>query len=126
MKQPFLLKKTPADVYGLSILMILLSLLIAWTNLYNRPTGDLFVSVYLDNALIEQHSLYENKDITYMQDDYPFMLGDLSIQILDTRIRITQETSPLNICSKQGWVSQPGMPLICSPNSFMAVIEVAQ
>lgn len=126
MKKPFSLSKTSFDTTALSVLMVLLSLLITWTNLYNRPSGDLFVSVYLDQTFIEQHSLYEDQSITYMPDDYPFLLGPLTLQIDDARMRISQETSPLNICSKQGWIHEPGMPLICAPNQFLAVIEVAR
>ena len=125
-KGHFSIHKSPFDVYLWSSLMIFFSLLISWTNLYNRPVGDLFVSVYLQNELIEQHSLYDDAVIVYTQEDYPFMLGDVVLEINQARIRVEKETSPLNICSRQGWMDQPGFPLICAPNSFMAVIEVLQ
>jgi hypothetical protein len=41
-------------------------------------------------------------------------------------MKIIEETSPLNICSQQGWVETPGLPLVCAPNFFLAVIETLQ
>jgi hypothetical protein len=123
MKKPFSLQKNPIDVYVFSLFMIALSILISFSNLYNRPGGDLYVSVYIENALIQQYSLYETQSITFTQAEYPILLGDIVLGIEDARIRIEQETSPLNVCSEQGWVSSPGLPIICAPNYFMAVIE---
>jgi hypothetical protein len=126
MKKPFTLKKTPRDTYTFSLLLILLSILIAWTNLVNRPSGDLFVSVYIESRLVQQYSLYDNQTLTYQPNEFPTLQGPLSLEINAQRIRIAEETSPLNICSKQGWVDEPGFPLLCAPNQFMAVIEVIQ
>ena len=123
MKKPFSLQKNPIDVYVFSLFMIALSILISFSNLYNRPGGDLYVSVYIENALIQQYSLYETQSITFTQAEYPILLGDIVLGIEDARIRIEQETSPLNVCSEQGWVCSPGLPIICAPNYFMAVIE---
>lgn len=123
MKKPFPLQKNAFDVYVFSLFMIALSLLISFSNLYNRPGGDLYVSVYIENELIDQYSLYEDQSITFSQATYPVLLGDIVLGITDQRMRIEQETSPLNVCSEQGWVSSPGLPIICAPNYFMAVIE---
>lgn len=122
-KKPFKLTKKPGDVYGFSILLVFLSLLLVYINLLNRPGGDLYVSVYIENTLINQYSLYENQTITFDQGTYPILLGDIVLEIEDQQIRIEKETSPLNVCSEQGWVRTPGLPLICAPNYFMAVIE---
>lgn len=119
----FKLTKKPEDVYGFSIIMVFLSLLLVYINVLNRPGGDLYVSVYIENAFIQQYSLYENQTITFEQESYPILLGDIILAIENEQIRIEQETSPLHVCSEQGWVRTPGLPLICAPNYFMAVIE---
>lgn len=123
MKPNFTLKRKTADVYAFSILLLALSLLLSLINIYNRPSGDLYVSVYIENQLVNQYSLYEKQTLTFQQTTYPILLGDIVLAIDDQRIRIEQETSPLNVCSEQGWVATPGLPLICAPNYFMAVIE---
>jgi hypothetical protein len=124
MKKPFPLVKQTADVIVFSLLLIATSLLITITNLYNRPGGDLYVSVYIENTLIDQYSLYEDTSIRFTQEAYPVLLGDIVLGIDNQRMRILEETSPLNVCSSQGWIATPGLPLICAPNYFMAVIEV--
>jgi hypothetical protein len=124
MKKPFPLIKQTADVIAFSLLLIATSLLITVTNLYNRPGGDLYVSVYIENTLIDQYSLYEDTSIRFTQEAYPVLLGDIVLGIDNQRMRILEETSPLNVCSNQGWIATPGLPLICAPNYFMAVIEV--
>jgi len=123
MKPKFTLKKKTADVYAFSLLLLALSLLLSFINIYNRPTGDLYVSVYIENQLVNQYSLYEKQTLTFPQSTYPVLLGDIVLAIEDQRIRVEQETSPLNVCSNQGWVATPGLPIICAPNYFMAVIE---
>jgi hypothetical protein len=124
LKKPlFSLNKKPQDVYALSVFLILTSLIIAFTHLYNAPSGDLFVSVYMDTVLVDQHSLYVDQTIRYLPEDYDHLLGPLSLEIKNESMRIVEETSPLNICSEQGSVRSPGLPLICAPNAFLAVIE---
>ena len=124
MKPNFTLNKKTSDVYAFSMLLVTLSLLLSFINIFNRPSGDLFVSVYIENQLLNQYSLYEKQTITFEQTTYPILLGDIVLAIDDQRIRILQETSPFNVCSQQGWISAPGLPLICAPNYFMAVIEL--
>jgi hypothetical protein len=123
MKPNFTLKKKTADVYAFSIFLLALSLLLSFINIYNRPSGDLYVSVYIENQLVNQYSLYEKQTVTFKQTTYPILLGDIVLAIDNQRMRIEEETSPLNVCSEQGWVATPGLPLICAPNYFMAVIE---
>ncbi|MFZ9782127.1 MAG: hypothetical protein ACO3C8_02780, partial [Bacilli bacterium] len=100
MKKIFALKKKPGDVYAFSILMMVLSMLIVFTNIYNRPGGDLFVSVYIENQYINQYSLYTEQEIRFSQATYPVLLGDIVLAIEAERMRIVEETSPLNICSQ--------------------------
>jgi hypothetical protein len=119
----FALEKKPADTYTFSVLMIMIASLITITNIFNRPVGDLFVSVYIEQQLVNQYSLYDDQTLTFSQVDYPILLGDITLAIESQRMRIIEETSPLNICSQQGWIGSPGLPIICAPNYFMAVIE---
>ena len=49
-------------------------------------------------------------------------LGEVFIEVQDQRIRVEKETSPLNICSIQGWVSSSFVPITCLPNHILIVI----
>jgi hypothetical protein len=126
MKPLFTLQKKPNDVYALSIFLVVISIVFSLTQLYNLPKGDLFVSVYVESKLVEQYDLYEDANIEFLPDDHPSLLGPLTLAIQNQRIKIIEETSPLNICSQQGWVETPGLPLVCAPNFFLAVIETLQ
>jgi hypothetical protein len=125
MKRRIALSKNSFDVYAFNFLIFLTALILVWTNLFNRPTGLLFVSVYLQTEKIDQLSLDDDITITYKKDDYPILLGDVTLEINDGRVRVEKETSPLHYCSIQGWVGTPGNPIICAPNYFMVVIEGA-
>lgn len=50
-------------------------------------------------------------------------LGIVTIEVLENKIRVKEETSPLNYCSIQGWVSRSNVPIICLPNKIMIIIE---
>lgn len=126
MKPLFTLHKKPQDVYAFSIFLVIISIVFSLTQLYNLPKGDMFVSVYIESRLVEQYDLYEDSTIEFLPQDHPSLLGPLTLAITNARIKIIEETSPLNICSQQGWVETPGLPLVCAPNFFLAVIETLQ
>jgi hypothetical protein len=126
MKSLFTLQKKPQDVYAFSIFLVIISIIFSLTQLYNLPQGDMFVSVYIESILVEQYDLYEDSSIEFLPQDHPSLLGPLTLAITNERIKIIEETSPLNICSQQGWVDTPGLPLVCAPNFFLAVIETLQ
>ncbi len=42
--------------------------------------------------------------------------GPVIIEYKNGEIRVKEETSPLNICSKQGWTSSSLQPIVCVPN----------
>ena len=123
MKRPIELKKNTFDVYAFNFLVFLTALILVWTNLFNRPTGNLYVSVYVETEKIDQLSLDDDITIVYKQEDYPVFLGDITLEIQDRKVRVERETSPLHYCSIQGWVGTAGNPIVCAPNYFMVVIE---
>ncbi|MFA5236070.1 MAG: NusG domain II-containing protein [Bacilli bacterium] len=126
MKKRIGLKKTTFDVYLFNLLVFLTTVILVITNLFNRPQGFLVVAVYVETEKIDQLSLDEDVTKVYKKDDYPVFLGDITLEVIDGRVRVEKETSPLHYCSIQGWVKEPGMPIICAPNYFMVVIEDAE
>lgn len=90
-------------------------------------TGKLVSSVNKDEAqAIVSHKDREvlrinmNKDGLYtVKGD----LGDVVIEVLDGKIRVSEEKSPLNYCSIQGWVNKTNVPIVCLPNSIIIVID---
>lgn len=126
MKRSINLNKNSFDVYIFNFLVLLTSLILVWTNVFNQPKGVLVVGVYVEAERIDQLLLYEKTTKVYSKEDYPVFLGDITLEIDNGRVRVERETSPLHYCSIQGWVSNPGLPIICAPNYFMVVIEAAE
>lgn len=99
-------------------------------------SGGSRVMVYYQNRLIETYNLDENKTITFCRDDVDqaegfvcdfkgmsdFQGPIVQLEIKERKIRITDETSSKKLCSYQGAIKNANTPLICLPNSFMAVI----
>ncbi|MDD7280983.1 NusG domain II-containing protein [Floccifex sp.] len=50
-------------------------------------------------------------------------LGNVVIEIKDGKVRVTQENSPQHLCSKQGYVSNANVPIVCLPNETVVQIE---
>jgi len=46
-------------------------------------------------------------------------LGDVFIEVLDGRIKVEDETSPLHLCSKQGFISNSNESIVCLPNKIV-------
>ncbi len=83
-----------------------------------NKSDDLKAHVYNDGVLV-----YTFKDLNV---DEIFITqgvnGEVIIESKDGKIRVKKETSPNNICSKQGWSDSPAKPLICLPNKV--VVEI--
>lgn len=70
--------------------------------------------VYYNDELIETISL--DKDIVYKVDGYN---GEVILEVKDNKIRVIEETSKRNLCSKQGY----GDVIICLPNKIVIKVE---
>jgi len=78
--------------------------------------------VYYDNKLIKTIDLSNTELKEYIIKGYN---GDLTIETKKNMIRVKKEISPLNICSKQGWVASPLESIVCLPNKVIIKIEAA-
>jgi len=64
------LKKPRFDIYAFSFLMILASLILVITNVFNRPTDDLVVNVYYEFNVVGTHELNSDQSFVYEKEDY--------------------------------------------------------
>lgn len=79
--------------------------------------------VYYDNKLVASLDLNLDDTVTLLKSKYPELLADLEVEVKDGKVRISKETSPNNICSKQGWSNSSTKPLVCLPNKVYVQIE---
>ncbi|HKM02760.1 MAG TPA: NusG domain II-containing protein, partial [Bacilli bacterium] len=112
------INKTPWDTYTFSALLVLASLLLVILNSAFKTSDPLMVFVYVENALIDKLDLKVEQSKTYLQSEYPSFKGDITIEILNEKVRVEKETSPLKYCSIQGYVGEVARPVICLPNAF--------
>ena len=75
-------------------------------------------------------SLKEIKDYSSINGKYLILNGfsllygpQVDLQVKQGKISIIRETSPHNICSKQGEVSFTNLPVVCLPNYLMFAIK---
>lgn len=47
----------------------------------------------------------------------------MHIEVKQKKVRVTQEKSPHHYCSKQGYVSDANVPIVCLPNETVVKIE---
>ena len=70
--------------------------------------------VYHDGNLVLTIDL--NVDNDYVVDGD---LGDVLIVVRDGKIKVEDETSPLHLCSLQGFVSDSNESIVCLPNKIV-------
>lgn len=90
---------------------------------YMRPAQGNAVSLYISGEKVNTYSLAEDRIIELYMEDYPSLLGDMTIEIKDGRVRVSKEESPKHLCSRQGWISATGWLISCLPNDVYLIIE---
>ena len=121
------LKRNSSDISIICICLILITSLLLFNRMFLQSAGNQVVNVYYEGKIIITESVISDKKIELLKSDYPSLLADMTIEInSQTGIRVEKEESPYNICSKQGWIDNPNLPIICSPNKVMVIIEEAR
>jgi len=70
--------------------------------------------VYYNDELIKTISLNEDGEYTVLGDN-----GEVVIEVSDNKIRVVEETSKNNLCSKQGYADI----IVCLPNKIVIKVE---
>lgn len=91
------------------------------TSLMNNDTASK-AKVYYDNKLVLTIDLSIDEVKEYTVEGYN---GDVIIETKKNQIRVKEENSPLNLCSKQGWVTSSLESIVCLPNKVIIKIEGA-
>ncbi|MFW6119641.1 MAG: NusG domain II-containing protein [Petrotogales bacterium] len=71
--------------------------------------------VYIGNKVSFKIDLAE--DGTYL------VMEGVIVEVSNKRMRIKESNCPQQLCVKMGWVSSPGVPIVCIPNKVMVIIE---
>lgn len=101
----------------LIVVMMIASILLFIPILNNAPASNTAV-VTVKNEQVLRIDLSQDEE--YEVDGTN---GKVHIEVKDNQIRVTQENSPQHICSKQGFVLDPNVPIVCLPNDTVVTIE---
>lgn len=107
--------------YDCKLLLIVLAIGLSWlfiNSLINQNAVNAYV--YYDNELIQVIDLSVDEEKEYTIIGYN---GDVVIETKKNKIRVKEETSPLNLCSKKGWTSSSLEPIVCLPNKVVIKID---
>lgn len=98
------------------IILILILIVANSVFLYNTVSFESAdkANVFYENELVLEIDL--TVDDSYIVDG---VNGEVEITVKNGKVAITKETSPLNICSEQGYVNVNQIPLICLPNKVV-------
>lgn len=80
--------------------------------LFSKSGNSAFV--YHDGNLVLTIDLSVDKEYVVAGD-----LGDVAIVVRDGKIKVEEETSPLHLCSKQGFIDNSTESIVCLPNKIV-------
>ncbi len=101
----------------LIVMLLIISSFIYLIYYLNEDNGNTAL-VYYENDIVLTIDLNVNNN--YVVDGYN---GLVYIEVNNKQIRVTEETSLYNLCSKQGYINNSNEKIICLPNKV--VIEIS-
>lgn len=106
-----------SDIKLIIVILFISIATILFINLFSSADNNEAL-VYYENKVVLKIDMKINKK--YIVKGYN---GEVEIEVKDNKIRVKNEKSPLNICSKQGYVSNSYTPIICLPNKIVVKIN---
>lgn len=101
---------------GLSAISVL-----CWQHLKDIHIDDKIACIYQDNMLIK------SVDLSNVTEDYDFEVTSGNhtniIRIEKDRICVKSANCPDQVCTKQGYISDGIVPIVCLPNKLVIKIE---
>lgn len=106
----------------LKLILILLSISLFFLLFINllKIDGKAKALVYYQNKLVKEIDLTISEPKEYIIEGY---LDDVILETKKGMIKVKNEKSPLHLCSKQGFISNPNQVIVCLPNKVIIKIE---
>lgn len=133
------MKKTDVILLSTIGILALLAYFILQITVNNSALEDGKAIVIFDDRRVLEISLEDGSHkilnpslgITVDEENFLYTIPDtngthdLVIEYKDHKVRVKEEVSPQNICSKQMWSNSPLEPITCIPNNLVIIIEKA-
>lgn len=117
------LKFKKSDIFVLIGSVVFVIALIVSSLLMNINNKANTIEVTYYGELVHTMHLDTDETFTMKQEDYPGLLGDLTIVVENKKVRVDKQTSPLNYCEYMGEQDRPGTAIICAPNGVVVTIK---
>lgn len=102
----------------LIVILLSISCLILFVINIIEDNNVIYANVYKDNKLVLKIDLSKNNIYEVMGT-----AGVIKLEVFDNKIKVIEEVSNLNICSKVGYIDKKGESIICMPNDVVIKIE---
>lgn len=104
----------------LTIILIIISVILICLLIFKDSNTSKVAKVYYNNELVLTIDLNTKYDETYNVKGFN---GNVEVVVHDGKVKIKNEISPLNLCSKQGYISKSYESIVCLPNKIVIKIE---
>lgn len=74
--------------------------------------------IYVDGELFKEIPLDKDEEYRISTD-----FGENTVEVKDGRVRVKSADCKNQICVNTGWISSPGVPIICSPHRLSVEIK---
>ena len=101
-----------SDIKLIGILLVISIIGVLCFKFFSKKGSSAYV--YHDGNLVLTIDLSVDKEYVVAGD-----LGDVVIVVRDGRIKVEEETSPLHLCSKQGFIDNSAESIVCLPNKVV-------
>ena len=107
------------------IFIATITLIVVLSVLYfmGSSSNDNVVIIRYYNEVVHKMNLQVDETFTMKVEDYPLLLGDLTIEVKNGKVGVVEQTSHYNYCELVGSTDKKGTAIICAPNGVVITIE---
>lgn len=105
--------------YDIFLIIIIILLGITLSLLKKDNNGSMAYVYYDGNKVLD----IDLTDYNYRTYEVEGLLGIITIETVDGKVKVVEENSPKHLCSIQGYISSSNESIICLPNKVVIEIE---
>ena len=117
------LKPNKSDIGVLITIIIFIADFVVSLIIDSFNVGDNIVVVRYNNEVVHRMNLQVDETYTMKKEDFPLLLGDLTVEVKDGKVGVVEQTSNYNYCELVGSTDKKGTAIICAPNGVVITIE---
>ena len=117
------LKPNKSDIGVLITIIVFIAVFVVSLIIDSFNVGDNIVVVRYNNEVVHKMNLQVDETYTMKKEDFPLLLGDLTVEVKNGKVGVVEQTSNYNYCELVGATDKKGTAIICAPNGVVITIE---